>query len=66
MGFIFAPYGFTYITHGAENDAETDNEFFKTNEKLKIEVEGVVNNVIETINIEIEKKLRDKISCVSE
>jgi multimeric flavodoxin WrbA len=66
MGFIFAPYGFTYSTHGAENNAETDNEFFKNNETLERDVDGVVNNVIETINIGIEKKLKGKINCVSE
>jgi len=66
MGFIMAPYGFTYSTHGADNNAETDHEFFRKNEKLKREVAGVVNNVIETINLGIEGKIREKIRCVSE
>ena len=66
MGFILAPYGFTYCTHGAENNAETDREFFANNEKLKKDVEGVVNNVIETIDTGIERKLKGKIFCISE
>jgi multimeric flavodoxin WrbA len=66
MGFILAPYGFTYSTHGAKYNSETDHEFFEENEKLKNEVDGVVNNVVETINLNLEENIRGKIKCVSE
>lgn len=66
MGFILAPYGFIYSTHGAENNAGTDNKFFRENEDLKKEVEGVVNNVIETMNLKAEERLKGRINCVSE
>lgn len=66
MGYILAPYGFTYRTHGAIHHAEEDNKFFEKDEKLKKEVEGVVNNVMETVKMDPEKKLKERIVCVSE
>lgn len=66
MGYIFAPFGFAYKTHGAEHNAETDTDFFKSSEKLKASVEGVVNNVVEMMNQGMEAKLKGKIIPVSE
>ena len=66
MGYILAPYGFAYRTYGSSHKAEEDHEFFRKDEKLRKEVEGVVNNVAETMSLDLEKKLGDKIVCVSE
>jgi multimeric flavodoxin WrbA len=66
MGYILAPYGFGYRTHGATNKAETDHEFFEKDKKLRGEIEGVVNNVAETLALDLEKRLEGKIKCVSE
>lgn len=66
MGYVLAPFGFTYRTHGAHYNAKTDNEFFENDERLKKEVEGVVSNVIETMKQDLETKLKDKIAPVSE
>jgi multimeric flavodoxin WrbA/rubredoxin len=66
MGYVFAPFGFAYVTHKAGYDAVTDNEFFSKNEKIKKDVEDVVSNVIETMNLDLEKKLKDKIAFVCE
>ncbi len=66
MGYVLAPFGFIYRTHGAQYNAETDNKFFENDERLKKEVEGVVGNVIETMKQDLETKLRDKILPVSE
>jgi len=66
MGYILAPYGFGYRTHGAAHKAEDDSEFFKKDKKLRGEVEGVVNNVVETMALDLEKRLSGKITCVSE
>ena len=66
MGFVLAPYGFAYRTHGAVHDAEEDNSFFKKDKKLAREVRGVVVNVVETMKLDLEKKLDGKIECVSE
>lgn len=66
MGYVFAPFGFGYRTHGAQFNAEEDIGFFKKDEKLKKSVEGVVNNVIETMVFDLETKLKDRIVPVSE
>jgi multimeric flavodoxin WrbA/rubredoxin len=66
MGFILAPFGFAYRTHGAQYNAKTDDDFFKNDNILIKEVEGIVSNVIETMNQDFETKLRDKIVPVSE
>ncbi len=66
MGYILAPFGFAYRTHGAQYTAETDNDFFKSDEKLKTSIEGVINNVVEMMNQGMEAKLKGKIIPVSE
>lgn len=66
MGYVLAPFGFAYRTHGAQYNAKTDDDFFKNDERLKKEVEGIVNNVIETMNQDLETKLKDRIVPVSE
>ena len=66
MGYIMAPHGFAYRTHGSMHNAKTDHEFFKADKKIRKDVIGLVNNVIETMNLDLEKKLKDKIRCVSE
>lgn len=66
MGYILAPFGFAYKTHGAGNDAKTDNYFLRKNKKLEKEVRGVVNNVVEMIKLDPEKRLKDKIMQVCE
>lgn len=66
LGYILAPYGFTYSTHGALYDTKEDNEFFKQNQKLKTDAENVVSNVIETMKENLETKLKDKIKPVCE
>ncbi|MCZ7379984.1 MAG: NAD(P)H-dependent oxidoreductase [Candidatus Methanoperedens sp.] len=66
MGFVLAPFGFMYRTHGSQYNAQTDIDFFKNDEKLKNEVEGIVGNVVETMNQNLETKLKDRIVPVSE
>ncbi|MEK6885924.1 MAG: NAD(P)H-dependent oxidoreductase [Nanoarchaeota archaeon] len=66
MGFVYAPFGFAYRTHGGEYNAKTDNAYFKGDEKLKKDVHNAVSNVIETMNMNLEKSFRNKIIPVSE
>lgn len=66
MGFVMAPFGFAYATRGAGHGTNTDNEFYKKNERLKKNVSAVVSNVMETVNQGLEKKLKDKITPVCE
>jgi multimeric flavodoxin WrbA/rubredoxin len=66
MGYVLAPFGFMYRTHGAQYNAKTDNDFFENDDRLKNEVEGIVSNVVETMNQNLETKLKDRIVPVSE
>ena len=66
MGFVLAPFGFAYRTHGLQYNAKTDNDFFKDDEILKTEIESIVINVIETMNQDLETKLKDRMVPVSE
>jgi multimeric flavodoxin WrbA/rubredoxin len=61
MGFILAPFGISYMTHGAQYDTITDNDFIKNSVLFKKEVNGVVNNVVEMMRQDLETKLKDKI-----
>ncbi len=66
MGYVMAPFGFTYRTHGMQYNAKTDNGFFKNDEILKQDVDGVVGNIIETMKQDLETKLKEKITPVCE
>ncbi len=60
LGFVLAPFGFGYRTHGASYDAKDDYEFFKTDDKLKRDIKGVVNNLIEMMRQDLEGKIKDR------
>lgn len=66
MGYVLAPFGFIYATHGAQYNSKTDNDFFKNDKRLKKDVEGIISNVIETMNHDLETKLKDRIIPVCE
>lgn len=66
MGYILAPFGFTYKTHGAAFDAKTDNEFFTKDPKLSKDIHNLVSNVAEMAKQDLEKKLDGKIKPVCE
>jgi multimeric flavodoxin WrbA len=66
LGYILAPFGFAYRTHGAGNDANTDNKFIKGDKKLRDDIQKVVDNVTELIKEDLEKKLADRIKPVCE
>lgn len=61
MGFVLAPFGLSYMTHGTQYNTRTDNDFLKNEVLFKKEVNGVVNNVIEMMKQDLEIKLKDKI-----
>jgi len=66
MGYILAPFGISYRTHGAEFSSNMDREFFRTDELLKSHTRGVVNNVVELMRLNIEEQLKGKLVPVSE
>ena len=66
MGFVLAPFGFVYRTHGLQYNSKTDNDFFKDDKILKKEIEGIVINVVETMNQDLETELKNRIVPISE
>ena len=66
MGYIMAPFGLAYRTHGADNNTDTDNDFLKNDKPARKSVVGVVNNVVEMIKLDVESKIKDKAIPVSE
>lgn len=55
MGFILAPFGFGYRTHGADKKPESDSIFLENDKRLERDVYGLVNNVTQMVKLETEK-----------
>lgn len=66
MGYILAPFGIGYRTHGAQFNTNTDNEFFKTDPLVVTKTKGVVNNTVEMMRLEPESNLKGKLVAVCE
>lgn len=65
-GYVLAPFGIGFRTHGAEFNSKTDREFFRNDALVAHQVRGVVNNVIETLRLGLEEKLKGKLVPVTE
>jgi multimeric flavodoxin WrbA len=66
MGYVMAPFGIAYRTHGAQFNTITDTEFLK-NDPLAIQkVNGMTNNVVEMIRLDPETLLKGKLVPVCE
>lgn len=63
LGYIMAPYGIAYSTHGRLNKSDSDNEFFKADELMRQYIQNVTNNVIDFSNLDVEKKMQIRPSC---
>lgn len=66
LGYILAPFGIGFRTHGSQFNSKTDNEFFRNDELLVHQVNGVVSNVIEMLHLGIEEKIKEKLVPVTE
>jgi hypothetical protein len=66
MGYVLAPFGIGFRTHGSQFNSSTDREFFRSDELVLHQVKGVVNNVIEMMQLGIEEKLKGKLIPVTE
>ena len=65
-GYILAPFGIGFRTHGSQYNSSTDAEFFRNDELIVHQVRGVVNNVIELVNLNPESGLKGKLVPVGE
>ena len=66
LGYIMAPFGIAFRTHGSAFNSKTDREFFQNDELIVRHTRGVVNNVIEMLQLGIEEKLKGKLVPVTE
>jgi multimeric flavodoxin WrbA len=66
MGYVLAPFGISYRTHGAQFNTDTDSDYLRNDPLVTIKVKGMANNVIEMVLLNIEEKLRGKLSPIAE
>jgi len=66
MGYILAPFGIGFRTHGSQFNSSTDREFFRSDDLIVRQTTGVVNNVLEMIQFDLETKLKGKLVPVTE
>lgn len=66
MGYILAPFGIAFRTHGSQFNSSTDAEFFRNDPKIRDDVRGVVSNVVEMMQLDLESRLKGRLLPVSE
>jgi len=66
LGYVLAPFGIAFRTHGSQFNSSTDREFFRSDELIIQHTKGVVNNVIALMQLGLEEKLRGKLVPVTE
>lgn len=66
MGYVLAPFGVSYRTHGAQFNTITDTEFLKSDPLVIQKVRGMANNVVEMLTLDLEDKLKGKLAPVCE
>jgi multimeric flavodoxin WrbA/rubredoxin len=66
MGYVLAPFGISYRTHGAQFNTNTDTDFLRNDPMVIFKVKGMVNNVVEMLKLDIEARLKDKLVPVCE
>lgn len=66
MGYVPAPFGIAFRTHGSQFNSSTDREFFHNDELIVRHTRGVVNNVIAMMQLGIEEKLKGNLVPVTE
>ena len=65
MGYIMAPFGIAYVTHGGQFNTDTDSGFIKANKKVKAFTEATARNLIRAVKLDLPKKF-GKIEISSE
>ncbi len=66
MGYILAPFGISYRTHGAQFNTNTDSDFLRNDPLVTVKVRGMANNVVEMLKLDIESKMKGKLVPVAE
>jgi multimeric flavodoxin WrbA/rubredoxin len=66
MGYVLAPFGVSYRTHGAQFNTNTDTEYLKNDPLVIQKVKGMAYNVVEMLYLDMEDKLKGKLVPVCE
>ena len=66
MGYILAPFGVSYRTHGAQFNTNTDTEYLKNDPLVILKVKGMAYNVVEMLRLDIENKVKGRLVPVCE
>jgi multimeric flavodoxin WrbA/rubredoxin len=66
LGYILAPFGIGFRTHGSEFNSSTDREFFKNDEFIVRQAKGVTSNVIALMHEGLEERLKGRLVPVTE
>jgi len=66
MGYLLAPFGISYRTHGAQFNTITDAEFLRNDPLVLFKVKGMAGNVVEMLRLDIEAKLKGRLVPVCE
>jgi multimeric flavodoxin WrbA len=66
LGYILAPFGIGFRTHGSEFNSSSDREFFKSDELIVRQAKGVTSNVITLMREGLEERLKGRLVPVTE
>jgi multimeric flavodoxin WrbA len=66
MGYVLAPFGVSYRTHGAQFNTNTDADYLRNDPMVIVKVKGMTTNVLEMLMLDPETKLKGKLVPVCE
>jgi len=66
MGYILAPFGIGFRTHGSEFNSSSDRVFFQSDEFIVRQARGVTSNVITLMQEGLEERLKGRLVPVTE
>jgi multimeric flavodoxin WrbA len=66
MGYIAAPFGIAYRTHGAQFNTITDPDWLRNDPLVIQKVQGMASNVVAMLGLGLEEKLKGRLVPVCE
>lgn len=66
MGYILAPFGIGFRTHGSEFNSSTDRAFFHNDDFIARQAKGVTANVITLVQENLGERLKGRLEPVTE
>lgn len=63
LGYILAPYGIVYSTHGRNYRSDDDHEYFKSDSLTATYIQNMTSNVIELSKLNVDRNMTILPSC---